>query len=93
MASANAEGTRGPMSIYFRPVRRPPIRQCYLSVHPVGRGVYRCTRLFCTGEGLGVAWPGAELAIVAFMALVLATALAAVALLNRRDAAVSPLRR
>jgi uncharacterized membrane protein len=46
--------------------------------------------LFWTGEGLGVAWPGADLAIVAFMALFLVTALAAVALLDRRDAAVSP---
>jgi uncharacterized membrane protein len=46
--------------------------------------------LFWTGEGLGVAWPGADLAIVAFMAVFLATALAAVALLERRGAAVSP---
>ena len=44
--------------------------------------------LFWTGEGLGVAWPGADLAIVAFIALFLATGLAAVALLNRRQAAV-----
>jgi uncharacterized membrane protein len=46
--------------------------------------------LFWTGEGLGVAWPGADLAIVTFMAVFLATALAAVALLDRRGAAVSP---
>ncbi len=46
--------------------------------------------LFWTGEGLGVAWPGADLAIVGFMALFLVTALAAVALLNWRDAAISP---
>lgn len=46
--------------------------------------------LFWTGEGLGVAWPGADLAIVAFMAVFLATALTAVALLNQRNAAVSP---
>ena len=36
--------------------------------------------VFWTGEGLGVAWPGADLAIVAFVALFLVTALAAVAL-------------
>jgi uncharacterized membrane protein len=42
--------------------------------------------LFWTGEGFGVAWPGADLAIVAFAALFLATGLAAVALLNRRGA-------
>ncbi|HEY2529452.1 MAG TPA: hypothetical protein VGJ20_16150 [Xanthobacteraceae bacterium] len=45
--------------------------------------------LFWTGEGIGVAWPGADLAVVAFIALFLATGLAAIALLNRRAAAVS----
>ena len=43
--------------------------------------------LFWTGEGFGVAWPGADLAILAFIALFLGTALACVALLNRRVAA------
>jgi Ca2+/H+ antiporter, TMEM165/GDT1 family len=43
--------------------------------------------LFWTGEGFGVDWPGADLAIVAFIALFLATGLASVALLNRRAAA------
>jgi Ca2+/H+ antiporter, TMEM165/GDT1 family len=43
--------------------------------------------LFWTGEGFGVAWPGADLAIVGFIALLLATALACVALINRRAAA------
>ncbi len=42
--------------------------------------------LFWTGEGLGVDWPGADLAILGFIALFLATGLAAVALLNRRAA-------
>ena len=46
--------------------------------------------VFWTGEGLGTAWPGGDLAIVAFMAAFLATALVAVALLGRRGAAVSP---
>jgi uncharacterized membrane protein len=43
--------------------------------------------LFWTGEGFGVHWPGADLAIVAFIALFLGAALAGVALLNRRAAA------
>lgn len=42
--------------------------------------------LFWTGEGFGVAWPGADLAILAFIALFLAAGLGAVALLNRRSA-------
>lgn len=45
--------------------------------------------LFWTGEGLGVDWPGADLAILAFIALFLVTAFAAVALLRRRPALVS----
>jgi Ca2+/H+ antiporter, TMEM165/GDT1 family len=40
--------------------------------------------LFWTGEGLGIDWPGADLAILVFIALFLATALGAVALLSRR---------
>jgi uncharacterized membrane protein len=43
--------------------------------------------LFWTGEGFGVAWPGADLAILAFIALLLATALACVALLKGRAVA------
>jgi Ca2+/H+ antiporter, TMEM165/GDT1 family len=43
--------------------------------------------LFWTGEGFGVDWPGADLAIVVFIGLFLATGLASVALLNRRAAA------
>lgn len=45
--------------------------------------------VFWTGEGLGVAWPGADLAIVGFMALFLATGLAAAALVRGAGAAVS----
>jgi uncharacterized membrane protein len=45
--------------------------------------------LFWTGEGIGVAWPGADLAVIAFIVQFLATGLAAIALLNRRAAAVS----
>ena len=41
---------------------------------------------FWTGEGLGVAWPGADLAIVAFAALFLALGLAAAALARRPGA-------
>ena len=43
--------------------------------------------LFWTGEGFGVDWPGADLAILAFIALFLGAGLACVALLNRRAAA------
>jgi uncharacterized membrane protein len=39
--------------------------------------------VFWTGEGLGVAWPAADLAIVAFAALFLATGLAGAALARR----------
>jgi uncharacterized membrane protein len=39
--------------------------------------------MFWTGEGLGVAWPGADLAIVAFAGLFLALGLAAAALARR----------
>jgi Ca2+/H+ antiporter, TMEM165/GDT1 family len=46
--------------------------------------------MFWTGEGLGVAWPGADLAIVAFAALFLAVGLAAVALVRRPSAEVLP---
>src|SRR6202521_954998 len=42
--------------------------------------------IFWTGEGLGVAWPGADLAIVAFAALFLAVGLGAVALMRRTSA-------
>ena len=46
--------------------------------------------VFWTGEGLGVSWPGADLAIVVFAAMFLAIGLAAVALLRRRDEEVLP---
>jgi uncharacterized membrane protein len=39
--------------------------------------------LFWTGEGLGVAWPGADLAIVGFAVLFLIVGLASVAFLRR----------
>ena len=39
--------------------------------------------VFWTGEGLGVAWPGADLAIVGFAALFLAVGSASVAFLRR----------
>ena len=44
--------------------------------------------VFWTGEGLGVAWPGADLAIVAFAAMFLAVGGAAVALARRPKAEV-----
>jgi Ca2+/H+ antiporter, TMEM165/GDT1 family len=46
--------------------------------------------IFWTGEGLGVAWPGADLAIVAFAALFLAVGLAAVVLVRRSSTEALP---
>jgi uncharacterized membrane protein len=46
--------------------------------------------IFWTGEGLGVAWPGADLVIVAFAALFLAVGRAAVVLARRPSAEVLP---
>ena len=43
--------------------------------------------VFWTGEGLSVAWPGADLAIVAFAVLFLAVSRAAVVILTRRPKA------
>ena len=39
--------------------------------------------IFWTGEGLGVPWPGEDFAILAFAALILIVALAAIALIRR----------
>jgi uncharacterized membrane protein len=46
--------------------------------------------VFWTGEGLGVPWPGEDLAIVTFAALFLVAALAAVALAHRADSEAVP---
>lgn len=46
--------------------------------------------VFWTGEGLGVDWPGADLAIVVFAALFLAVGSAAVVMLRRPRAEVLP---
>ena len=46
--------------------------------------------IFWTGEGLGVAWPGADLAIVVFAGLFLAVGLAAVAWARQPRAEVLP---
>jgi uncharacterized membrane protein len=46
--------------------------------------------VFWTGEGLGVAWPGADLAILAFAALFLAVSGTAVAMARRPRAEVLP---
>jgi uncharacterized membrane protein len=45
--------------------------------------------VFWTGEGLGVAWPGSDLAIVGFAAMFLAVSVAAVALTRRPKVEVS----
>jgi uncharacterized membrane protein len=46
--------------------------------------------IFWTGEGLGVAWPGADLAIVVFAVLLLAVAGAAITLVRRPRQEVLP---
>lgn len=46
--------------------------------------------VFWTGEGLGVAWPGADLAIVAFAALFLGVGRAGVVLARRSNVGVLP---
>jgi Ca2+/H+ antiporter, TMEM165/GDT1 family len=46
--------------------------------------------VFWTGEGLGVTWPGEDLAIIAFVVLFLVTALLAVTLARRQGAAALP---
>jgi len=46
--------------------------------------------IFWTGEGLGVAWPGADLAIVAFGALFLGVGIMAVGLARRSSVEVLP---
>ena len=46
--------------------------------------------VFWTGEGLGVAWPGADLAIIAFAALFLAVGLAAIRLAHRPRRVAAP---
>jgi uncharacterized membrane protein len=46
--------------------------------------------IFWTGEGLGVSWPGADFAIVAFAALFLAVGIAAAALARRPFTEVLP---
>jgi uncharacterized membrane protein len=46
--------------------------------------------VFWTGEGLGVAWPGADLAIVAFAALFLLAGLGAVSVVRRPRAEALP---
>ena len=46
--------------------------------------------VFWTGEGLGVPWPGEDLAILVFAALFLMVALSAVALTRRSRAEALP---
>src|ERR1700681_3088333 len=72
--------------IVHRPLARVPENTLKLAV-----GVMLAAfGVFWTGEGLGVAWPGADLAIVGFAVLFLAAGLAAVALARRRRAEALP---
>jgi uncharacterized membrane protein len=61
--------------VVHRPLARVPENKLKLAV-----GVLLAAfGVFWTGEGLGVAWPGADLAIVLFAALFLTAALAGIA--------------
>jgi uncharacterized membrane protein len=88
-ASAGALAACGAVAIagfvLHRPLTRVPENALKLAV-----GVMLSAfGVFWTGEGLGIAWPGADLALVGFAALfLLVAALAAVAL--RRPLEVSP---
>jgi Ca2+/H+ antiporter, TMEM165/GDT1 family len=65
--------------IVYRPLARVPENTLKFAVG----ALLSAFGVFWTGEGLGVAWPGADLAIVAFVALFLAVGLAAAALSRR----------
>ena len=83
-ASAGALGACGLVAIagliLHRPLARVPENALKFAV-----GVMLSAfGVFWTGEGLGVAWPGADLSILVFAALFLLTALAAVAVAKRR---------
>jgi uncharacterized membrane protein len=72
--------------VVHRPLARVPENTLKLAV-----GVMLSAfGIFWTGEGLGVAWPGQDLAIVAFAALFLAVGLVAVALARRPSAEALP---
>ncbi len=63
----------------YRPLARVPENTLKFAIGTV----LSAFGLFWTGEGLGVPWPGADLAIVAFVALFLAAGLATIALARR----------
>jgi Ca2+/H+ antiporter, TMEM165/GDT1 family len=72
--------------VVHRPLARVPENTLKLAV-----GVMLAAfGIFWTGEGLGVAWPGADLAIVAFASLFLAVGVAAVAWARQPRAEVLP---
>jgi uncharacterized membrane protein len=55
---------------------RRPLSRVPENVIKFGVGVMLCAfGVFWTGEGMGIAWPGADLAIPVFMALFLALSL------------------
>ncbi len=72
--------------VVHRPLARVPENTLKLAV-----GVMLSAfGVFWTGEGLGVAWPGADLAIVAFAVLFLAVGLAAIVLVRRSSPEAAP---
>jgi uncharacterized membrane protein len=71
-------------------VRRPLARVPENTLKFVVGAMLAAFGIFWTGEGLGVAWPGSDVAIVAFAALFLAVGRAAVVLARRQGAEVLP---
>jgi Ca2+/H+ antiporter, TMEM165/GDT1 family len=69
-----------------RPLARVPENTLKLSVGVI----VSAFGIFWTGEGLGIAWPGGDLAIIAFAALYLVVALMMIALLRLTDVEALP---
>jgi uncharacterized membrane protein len=72
--------------IVHRPLARVPENMLKFAVG----AMLSAFGVFWTGEGLGVPWPGADLAVVAFVALFLAVGRGAVALARRPAVQVLP---
>jgi uncharacterized membrane protein len=88
-ASAGALAACGLVALAGFALRRPLARVPENALKLAVGVMLSAFGVFWTGEGLGVAWPGADLAILGFAALFLLVAAIAVAALKRRHA-VSP---
>jgi Ca2+/H+ antiporter, TMEM165/GDT1 family len=78
-ASLGAAGAVMVVTVAALAVRRPLARVPENTLKFAVGVMLAAFGIFWTGEGLGVAWPGADLAIIAFAALFLTVGLAAVA--------------